>query len=173
MPRHACVDAPNPRHHGRVRGFERSALFRDDPDRADGVARVATVAEQGTWIVSAWRVALSTVLTRVRRRLDLTPAALAGGRRGTALPHARAVIAYLWVEVLGDPGRRRRHFASRRPGSGPRLGDADRVGSALEAITCILGNADTGMTLDDESYRAAVVVTVAANIQATEGGAVW
>ena len=37
-----------------VRGIERTALFRDDPDRVDFVARLATVAGQGAWTVYAW-----------------------------------------------------------------------------------------------------------------------
>jgi hypothetical protein len=51
------------------------------------------------------RVALATVITRVCRHLGLAPAALTGGGRRTALQRARAGIAYLWVEVLGHPGR--------------------------------------------------------------------
>jgi REP element-mobilizing transposase RayT len=51
------------------------------------------------------RVALTTVLTRVCRHLGLAPDALTGGGRRTALQRARAGIAYLWVEVLGHPGR--------------------------------------------------------------------
>ena len=30
-----------------VRGWERRAIFRDDPDRTDFVARLAALAEQG------------------------------------------------------------------------------------------------------------------------------
>jgi REP element-mobilizing transposase RayT len=37
-----------------VRGVERTAIFRDDRDRADFVARVARLAEQGSLAVSAW-----------------------------------------------------------------------------------------------------------------------
>jgi hypothetical protein len=51
------------------------------------------------------RVTLTTVLTRVCRDLDLAPAALTGGGRGTALRRARVGIAYLWVVVLGHAGR--------------------------------------------------------------------
>jgi len=62
--------------------------------RADTAARVR-----------APRVALATVLTRVCRHLGLARAALTGGGRRTPLQRARAGIAYLWVEVLGHPGR--------------------------------------------------------------------
>jgi REP element-mobilizing transposase RayT len=51
------------------------------------------------------RVALYPIITRVCRHLGLAPAALTGGGRWTALQRARAGIAYLWVEVLGHPGR--------------------------------------------------------------------
>jgi hypothetical protein len=56
---------------------------------------------------SSWppRVVLDTVITRVCRHLGLAPDALAGGGRRTALQRARAGIAYLWVDVLGHPGR--------------------------------------------------------------------
>jgi hypothetical protein len=37
-----------------VRGLERRAIFRDDADRADFVARLAGVAEQGAYTVFAW-----------------------------------------------------------------------------------------------------------------------
>ena len=51
------------------------------------------------------RLTLETVQTRVCRHLGLAPVALTGGGRRTALQCARAGIAYLWVEVLGHPGR--------------------------------------------------------------------
>ena len=37
-----------------VRGWERRAVFRDDPDRADFVARLAALAEAGALVVYAW-----------------------------------------------------------------------------------------------------------------------
>jgi REP element-mobilizing transposase RayT len=36
------------------RGIERTTIFRDDPDRADFVARLAGLAEAGAFTVSAW-----------------------------------------------------------------------------------------------------------------------
>jgi len=51
------------------------------------------------------RVALDTVITRVCRQLGISGAALTGGGRRAAVQRARAGIAYLWVEVLGQPGR--------------------------------------------------------------------
>ncbi len=50
-------------------------------------------------------LALSTLITRVCRHVGLAPTALAGGGRTPALTRARAGMAYLWVEVLGRPGR--------------------------------------------------------------------
>jgi putative transposase len=54
MPRQPRLDAPDTLHHVMVRGIERTQVFRDDTDRADFVARVAHLAEQGAWIVYAW-----------------------------------------------------------------------------------------------------------------------
>jgi REP element-mobilizing transposase RayT len=54
MPRQPRLDAPDTLHPVRVRGLERRAIFRDDADRADFVARLAGVAEQGACTVFAW-----------------------------------------------------------------------------------------------------------------------
>ena len=54
MPRQARLDAPNALHHVMVRGLERRAIFRDDVDRADFVARLAALAEAGALTVYAW-----------------------------------------------------------------------------------------------------------------------
>ena len=54
MPRQARLDAPDTLHHVMVRGIERTAIFRDDHDRTDFLARVAGLAEQGAWTVYAW-----------------------------------------------------------------------------------------------------------------------
>jgi REP element-mobilizing transposase RayT len=37
-----------------VRGIERTALFRDETDRTDFVARLAALAAQGAWTLYAW-----------------------------------------------------------------------------------------------------------------------
>jgi REP element-mobilizing transposase RayT len=37
-----------------VRGLDRQAIFRGDPDRADFIARLAALAEEGDLIVYAW-----------------------------------------------------------------------------------------------------------------------
>ncbi len=47
MPRQVRLDAPHTLHHVMVWGIERTALFHDDTDRADFVARLAALAEQG------------------------------------------------------------------------------------------------------------------------------
>jgi len=54
MPRQPRLDAPGTLHHVMVRGIERTAIFRDDRDRTDFMARVATLAEAGDWMVYAW-----------------------------------------------------------------------------------------------------------------------
>jgi len=54
MPRQPRLDAPDTLHHVMVRGIERTALFRDDRDRTDFVARVAALAAQGAWTIYAW-----------------------------------------------------------------------------------------------------------------------
>jgi hypothetical protein len=45
MPRLARLDAPGTLHHVMVRGLECRAIFRDDSDGADFVARVARLQE--------------------------------------------------------------------------------------------------------------------------------
>ncbi len=54
MPRQARLDAPHTLHHVMVRGIERTTSFWDDADRADCVARLAALAEQGMLTVYAW-----------------------------------------------------------------------------------------------------------------------
>jgi len=54
MPRQARLDAPDTLHHVMVRGIERTAIFRDDVDRADFITRLASLVEAGAWTVSAW-----------------------------------------------------------------------------------------------------------------------
>ena len=54
MPRQPRLDAPETLHHVMVRGIERTALFRDDRDRTDFVARLAALVETGAWTVYAW-----------------------------------------------------------------------------------------------------------------------
>ena len=48
---------------------------------------------------------LATLVTRVCRRVGIAAAQLQTGSRRAAVTRARAGIAYLWVEVLGHPGR--------------------------------------------------------------------
>ena len=54
MPRQPRLDAPGTLHHVMVRGIERTAIFRDDPDRADFLGRVATLVDAGGLTVYAW-----------------------------------------------------------------------------------------------------------------------
>ena len=70
MPRQPRLDAPDVLHHVMVRGLERRAIFRDDPDRADFVTRVAALAEAGAWTVYAWALLTdhAHLLVRTGRR---------------------------------------------------------------------------------------------------------
>ncbi|MBP2671496.1 MAG: transposase of ISPca5, Tnp [candidate division NC10 bacterium] len=70
MPRQPRLDAPGTLHHVMVRGIERTALFRDDRDRTDFVARLATLAETGAWVVYAWALVSNHahLLVRTGRR---------------------------------------------------------------------------------------------------------
>ena len=54
MPRGPRLDAPGTLHHVMVRGIERRPIFRDEEDRADFVARLAALADQGALTVYAW-----------------------------------------------------------------------------------------------------------------------
>jgi len=51
------------------------------------------------------RVPLERLVTRVCRHVGVDPTALRGGGRAPEVIRARNGIAYLWVEVLGRPGR--------------------------------------------------------------------
>ncbi len=48
---------------------------------------------------------LATLVARVCRHVGIAPAHLQAGSRRPAVTRARDGIAYLWVEVLGHPGR--------------------------------------------------------------------
>ncbi len=69
MPRGPRLDAPGVLHHVMVRGLEQRALFRDDRDRADLVARLAAVAQRTGLEVLAWALLPNHfhLLVRTRR----------------------------------------------------------------------------------------------------------
>ncbi len=54
MPRGPRLDAPGTLHHVMVRGIERTTIFRDDTDRAEFLARLASGVERGAATVYAW-----------------------------------------------------------------------------------------------------------------------
>ena len=54
---------------------------------------------------AARRLPLATLVARVCQRVGIRPEQLREGSRRAAVSHARNGIAYLWVEVLGHPGR--------------------------------------------------------------------
>ncbi len=59
MPGQPRLDAPGAWHHVMGRDIERTQLFQDDTDRADFVARLAALCEEGHLVVFAWAL-LST-----------------------------------------------------------------------------------------------------------------
>ena len=72
MPRQARLDAPDTLYHVMVRGLERTAVFRDDTDRAEFLDRLVRLVEQCALTVCAWAL-------HPKRRL----------RRRTPYPHRR------------------------------------------------------------------------------------
>ena len=90
MRRQARLETPNTLHHVMVRGLERRAIFRDDVDRTDFVPRLAALAEQGAWTVSAW-----ALLPNHAHLLHVHPSAIPkAARRG-------ATAAAEWRQLLG------------------------------------------------------------------------
>ena len=85
MPRQARLDAPGTLHHVMMRGLERRAIFRDDEDRADFVARLAALAEVGALTVFAWALLPNHAHLLVRtgsRPLARSMRSLLGGYAG-------------------------------------------------------------------------------------------
>jgi putative transposase len=76
MPRQPRLDAPDTLHHVMVRGIERRAIFRADPDRTDFVGRVAALAEAGAWTVYAWALLPNHAHLLVRTRTRPLPRSL-------------------------------------------------------------------------------------------------
>jgi len=66
------------------------------------------------------RLSLEALITRVCRHVGVPSTALPGGGRTPALTRARAGIAYLWVEVLGRPGRALAHALGVHPSAIPK-----------------------------------------------------
>ena len=131
MPRQPRLDAPDTLPHVMGRGRERRTIFRDDTDRADFVARLAGVAEQGAWTVFAWALlpdhAHLVVRTGIRplprsMRSRLTGYAGAVNRRHSraghlfqnrytsivveAEPYLLELVRYLLRLLCGDGARR-------------------------------------------------------------------
>lgn len=84
MPRQARLDPPGTLHPVRVRGIERTCLFRDDTDRADFLGRVAALAAVGAFTIYAW-----TLVPNPAHRLVRTGRAPICGSAPSAAP-ARA-----------------------------------------------------------------------------------
>ena len=85
MPRGPRLDAPGVLHHVMVRGIERRAIFRDDRDRREFVARLAALTHTEAWTVYAWAVLPNHVHLLVRtgkRPLARTMGALLAGYAG-------------------------------------------------------------------------------------------
>jgi putative transposase len=85
MPRGPRLDAPGVLHHVMVRGIERRAIFRDEVDQRDFVARLAAVTAAGAWEVYAWALLpnhLHLLVRTGRRPLGRSMGALLGGYAG-------------------------------------------------------------------------------------------
>ena len=85
MPRGPRLDAPNVLHHVMVRGIERRIIFRDDRDRGEFVARLATLTAGGAWSIYAWALLpnhLHLLVRTGRRPLARTMGALLAGYAG-------------------------------------------------------------------------------------------
>jgi hypothetical protein len=88
MPGQARLDAPGVLHHVMVRGIERTTLFRDDTDRTDFVARVATLAE--AWTVYAWALLPNMRISWSGRGTGRSPGVCAPSSRVMAGPSIAA-----------------------------------------------------------------------------------
>lgn len=85
MPRGPRLDAPGVLHHVMVRGIERRAIFQDEADRRDFVARLAAVTAPGAWEVYAWALLpnhLHLLVRTGRRPLGRTLGSLLAGYAG-------------------------------------------------------------------------------------------
>ncbi len=99
-----------------VRGIERTTIFRDDTDRAEFLARLASGVERGAATVYAWALLPNHAHLLLRTgtrplaqsmRSLLTGHAGAFNRRHKRVGHLfQNAIAYLWVSRLGQSGRR-------------------------------------------------------------------
>ncbi len=98
MPRQPRLDAlphcvrnlrPDTLHHVMVWEIERRAIFKDDTDREDLVARLAALAEAEALTVNAWALLPSHAHLLVRY-LHLNPL------RAKVLPDLRSLDRYLW-----------------------------------------------------------------------------
>jgi hypothetical protein len=78
-----------------------SALVGTVPRPWQGTATI--LAQFGT--TRPRQVPLARLVARVCQAVGIPPAALTGGGRRPAVSRARAGIAYLWLAVLGHPGR--------------------------------------------------------------------
>jgi len=85
MPRGPRLDGPGVLHHLMVRGIEHRAIFQDELDRRDFVARLATLTMTGAWEVYAWALMpnhLHLLVRTGRRPLGRTMGSLLGGYAG-------------------------------------------------------------------------------------------
>ena len=83
-----------------VRGIERTTIFCDDTDRADFLARLASLAESGALTVYAWALLPNHahLLGTVPRAWQATGNILA--LFGTTAPRARRAIDSRWLRPL-------------------------------------------------------------------------
>jgi REP element-mobilizing transposase RayT len=99
MPRHPRLDVPYTLRHVMARGLERRAIFRDDADRDECVARLAALAEAGALTVYAWTLLPNHAHPLVRTGTrPLAPVPGSGFRMSPAPPQGRAAAA--WARLL-------------------------------------------------------------------------
>src|SRR5574341_223473 len=111
MPRQARIDAPGTLHHVTVRGIERTAFLRDDADREDFLARVAALAEAGTFTSYAWALLPNhaLLLQTGQRPLARSMRSLLTGYAvvGTGRPETPGLPVRVFSPSSGRPARRR------------------------------------------------------------------
>jgi len=126
MPRPARLDAPNTLHHVMMRGLERRAIFTDDVDRADFVARQSIVRGDVATLLTLLHSAVRHVSHRESRCLGVLPHLMRHGLDRLAIlydEHDRNNFVYLLANPRVPCVSRGRH-----PAEGPASGESPGPG---------------------------------------------